>query len=138
MSSSENSKPLPPQIKPPPTRKELQASLAKKLAAMDPKDRDLLLRLERARRGLPIAKTNGESSNLADLIAAVPDTLVATVAERVGIRVGDRTPPVLRTLLLLRHEDQVREAVAGAGCKLTPYPPPQPEDEKSPQVPAQS
>ena len=121
MSSSENSKP-------PPTLRELQASLAKGLIAMNPKDRDLLLRLERARRGLPIARTSPGGQGLADLIAAVPDDQVAAVAARAGIETKGRTPPQLRTSLLLWHEDQVREALAGAIRSDIASPPPPPEE----------
>lgn len=90
---------------------------------MDPKDRDLLLRLERARRGLTIARTTPGGHGLADAIAAVPDDQVAAVAMRMGIRTGGRTPQELRTSMLLRHEDQVRAAIAAAACSETPYPP---------------
>ena len=127
MSSSEDSKPPMP-TKKPPRREELQASLAMKLAAMDPNDRDLLLRLEGARRGLPIARTRPGGQGLADVIAVVPDDRVAAVAARIGIRASDRTPQELRTSMLLCHEDQVRAAIAAEMRPGFTYPPPLPEE----------
>ena len=50
---SSKTKNLPTPMKPL-DQKTLQFSLAKKLAAMDPREREQLLRLERLRRGLPV------------------------------------------------------------------------------------